>query len=57
MVAEAELTFVGINSENVDPLPSSLANASPPPRSSERFFVIANPRPVPPYLRDVLICA
>ena len=39
--------------QNVDPFPSSLSTPILPPIISANRLDIANPRPVPPYLREV----
>jgi len=43
--------------QNVLPLPGMLSQPTSPPIRSARRLVIARPRPVPPYLRVVLLSA
>ena len=44
----------GIVKEKVDPWPSSLSPQMRPPCSSTNFFVMLNPRPVPPNSRAIV---
>ncbi len=46
-----------IVNQNVLPVPSSLATPQSPPMSATSWLLIASPRPVPPYSRDVDVSA
>ncbi len=55
--ASRERTSRGTNTLNEDPLPGADLTLIVPPIESTSFFVIASPRPVPPYLRVVELSA